>query len=330
MDIKIGFWNVLSLYRLGGLQALLDQIDKYNIDLAAIQEIRWTGEGVLEKRHHTIYYSCHEKKHIFGTGFVVKGKLRDRVIGFHPVNPRICRLRIKGKFYNFSLISCHAPTEAASDDEKDEFFDKLERSFDNCPKSDIKIILGDFNAQIGREECHKPTIGMHSLHEESNDNGLRLISLATSRGLVVGSTLFPGKRIHKATWKSPDGSTCNQIDHILISARHRSNLMSTRTFRGANVDSDHYLSIANIRARISRAKRTQTSKVTRFNVSRLKSEDVLTAYRNQLEANLAENTRGTDNTVESTWDSCQRAVKKTAEESLGLVERMVRSPWFDD
>jgi hypothetical protein len=40
----------------------------------------------------------------------------------------------------------------------------------------MKILLGDFNAKVGREEIFKTTIGIESLHEISNDNGVRVVS----------------------------------------------------------------------------------------------------------------------------------------------------------
>jgi hypothetical protein len=40
------------------------------------------------------------------------------------------------------------------------------------------ILLGDFNAKVGREDIFKPTIESESLHEISNDNGVRLITLS--------------------------------------------------------------------------------------------------------------------------------------------------------
>jgi len=59
------------------------------------------------------------------------------------------------------------------------------------------ILLGDFNAKVGRENIFKPTIGNDSLHQDSNDNGVRTANFATSKNLVVKSTIDPHQNIHK-------------------------------------------------------------------------------------------------------------------------------------
>ena len=79
----------------------------------------------------------------------------------------------------------------------------------------MKILL-DFNAEVRREKIFKPTVGNESLHQYSNDNGVRIVNFATSKNLVVKNTMFLRRNIHKYTWTSPDGKTHNQIDHILI------------------------------------------------------------------------------------------------------------------
>ena len=43
----------------------------------------------------------------------------------------------------------------------------------------MKILLGDFNAKVERENTFKPTTGNESLHQNSNDNGGSTVSLAT-------------------------------------------------------------------------------------------------------------------------------------------------------
>jgi hypothetical protein len=97
----------------------------------------------------------------------------------------------------------------------------------------MKIIFGDFNAKVGRVNIFKPMIGNQSLYEISNDNGVRVVNVATPKNLVVKSTMFPHRKIHKYTWTSPEGNTYNQIDHVLIDKRRHSNILDVRSFRGA-------------------------------------------------------------------------------------------------
>ena len=43
----------------------------------------------------------------------------------------------------------------------------------------MKILLGDFNAKVGTENIFKPKIRNERLHQNSNDNGVRIVNLAT-------------------------------------------------------------------------------------------------------------------------------------------------------
>ena len=85
---------------------------------------------------------------------------------------------------------------------------------DRLPKYNTNIVLGDFSAQVGREESFRHTIGKSSLHKVSNINGERLITFAILKNLIVKSTYFQHKDIHKYTLTFPDGKTHNQIDHV--------------------------------------------------------------------------------------------------------------------
>lgn len=147
------------------------------------------------------------------------------MLDWKPISPRLCVIRIKGKFRNISIINVHAPTEEKDEDEKNAFYDMLEGAYDNCPRNDVKIVIGNLNAKIGREAHHQRQTGLHSLHTENNDNGLRVIVFAAGRDMVVGSTMFPRKDIYKYIWISHDQETRNQIDYVLIDAWNMSSLM---------------------------------------------------------------------------------------------------------
>jgi endonuclease/exonuclease/phosphatase family metal-dependent hydrolase len=123
----------------------------------------------------------------------------------------------------------HIPTEDKDDDTKDSFYEKLEQVFDQFPRYHMEILLGDFNAKVGREDIFKPIIGNESLHEASNDNGVGVVNFATSKILIVKSTTFSHCDIHKHTWTS-DCVTHYQIDHVLIDKTH-SNILEVLSFR---------------------------------------------------------------------------------------------------
>jgi hypothetical protein len=52
------------------------------------------------------------------------------------------------------------------------------------------------HGKVGKEDIFKPTTGNESLHEISNDNGVRVVNFATSKNLTVKSTTSPYHNIY--------------------------------------------------------------------------------------------------------------------------------------
>jgi hypothetical protein len=68
-------------------------------------------------------------------------------------------------------------------------------------------------------------VDVHIVHQDSNENGVRIVNFATSKNLVAKSTIFPHRKIRKFNWTSPDGKTQNLTDHILIDRRWHSSIL---------------------------------------------------------------------------------------------------------
>ena len=169
----------------------------------------------------------------------------------------------------------------------------------------MKILLGDFNAKVGIESIFKQTIGQESLHQDSNDNGVRLVNFATSKNLVVKSTMFPHRNIHEYTWTSRDAKTHNQIDHVLLDRRWHSSILDVRSFRGADCDTDHYLVIAKVRDRLAVGKQAaQRFDRQRFNLRKLNEPEVREHYQIEITNRFAalENLND-DEDIDSTWEN---------------------------
>jgi len=86
---------------------------------------------------------------------------------------------LRGCWCNIILLNEHAPTNGKSDDSKDSFYKELKQVFKHFPMHHIKILRGNFNAKVGREDIFKPTTGNDSLHQDCNDNSVRIVNFAT-------------------------------------------------------------------------------------------------------------------------------------------------------
>jgi exonuclease III len=218
-DMRFGTWNIRSLYRIGSLKTVGRELGKYKLDLVGVQEVRWEKGGTERAEVYTFFYGQGNGDHQLGTGFIVHKRILSAVRRVEFISDRMLYIILRVRWCNIIVLNVRAPCEDKGDDVKDRFYAELGRVFDQFPRYDMKILLGDFNAKVGRENIFKPTIGNGSLHEISNDNGVRIVNFATSKILVLKSTMFPHRKVHKHTWTSPEGNTHNQIDYILIDRR---------------------------------------------------------------------------------------------------------------
>lgn len=113
--------------------------------------------------------------------------------------------------------------------------------------------------------------------------------------------------IHKAAWVSPDNRTVNQIYHVLPSSRHKSYLLNVRTYRGANVDSDHYLVMGILRARISNIRKTKSDKVIKYNIAKLKDPTSIQRFQYCLDENMRRTENSED--IDAEWNVFREGIK---------------------
>jgi hypothetical protein len=181
----------------------------------------------------------------------------------------------------------------------------------------MKLIIGHLNAQISKKAIYYPTIGKEAFHQKSNENGKRLIHFAASRNMVIGSTLFQHKEIHKMTWRSPNMQYFSQIDHLLIDSRHVSHLMDVRSHRCANVFSDHYLILSRLRSRISSANKFFGKKVEKYDQEEMVLVEKQAEFKAKVTEYLEETTINPDDSLDSRWNKITSVIHKTAEEIFG-------------
>jgi hypothetical protein len=165
-----------------------------------VQEVKWDKGSTVRAGVYNVFCGKRNENLQLGTEFVVHHRIVKRV---EFVSDSVSHIVLRGRWCNIIVLNVHAPSEEKVISQKTVFTGNQSRFFFyHFPKYYMKILLTDFNEEVGREIIFNPTIGNESLHQDSNDNGVRVVNFATPKNLVVKSTTFPPRNIHKYTWTS--------------------------------------------------------------------------------------------------------------------------------
>jgi hypothetical protein len=164
--MKFGTWNIRRLYKASSIMTVLRELSRYRSDGRAVG---------LRQQENTHFYMERGRRTMIGYRFFVHKRIISAVMRVEFASDRISYIVLKGRRFHIIVLNVHASTEDKTDDVKDSFYEELESIFDKFPKYHMKMLLGDFSAKVNREYIFKSTIWNESLHEISNDNGVRVI-----------------------------------------------------------------------------------------------------------------------------------------------------------
>ncbi len=92
-----------------------------------------------------------------------------------------------------TVVSAYAPTLNSEEEVKETFYACLDETLSRIPKKDKIILLGDFNARVGRvQHLWKGTIGKEGIGN-INTSGVMLLSNCVKHDLIITNTLFRQK-----------------------------------------------------------------------------------------------------------------------------------------
>ncbi|ESO04124.1 hypothetical protein HELRODRAFT_79566, partial [Helobdella robusta] len=248
MGLIVGVWNVRSLWQTGAYALMKKELERFRYDVVGLCEVRWTGGGEMEEGK--ILWSGTEREHVYGVGMVIGEKARKALLEYNPVNERMVYARFKGYPRDIDVVVAYAPTMNHSDAEIEAFYDQLEQTLNVLPKKDVKIITGDWNAKIGRDNIgFEEVMGKYGIGNRNN-RGERLLEFAKDQKMYITNTKTQNRK--KWTLESPDGKTTNMIDLILIEQKWMKFVTQCRAFPSAEIGSDHRLVLCNVKMKITK------------------------------------------------------------------------------
>jgi hypothetical protein len=73
---------------------------------------------------------------------------------------------LRGHRCKIIVFNTHAPSGKKSDNSKDSLHEELQQVVNHFPKYHTKILLGDFNAEVGIENISIQQLGLESTSEQ--------------------------------------------------------------------------------------------------------------------------------------------------------------------
>ena len=162
-----------------------------------------------------------------------------------------------------------------------------------------------------------------------NGGGEKLLSFCTSNSLCITNTLFKEVKQNRLwTWESPVGSTRNKFDYILIKYKLSSNVISSRSFPSADVDSDHQLVLANIKLKLKATEKPKRPK--KYDVNKLSTQETCNTCQVTIGGKFGRLLELTDTDIETEkmWEEIKACFKETAEEVLGNKNPQQQKSWL--
>ena len=318
-EFTIGEWNVRTLYQVGKYQLLKNEMERFRYDVVGLCEVRWTGSGEMDGGR--MIWSGGQT-HQYGVGLLLSKRAVGALMGYNPINDRLLQARFDGYPRKITIIVAYAPTSDCDTEVIEKFYGQLQEAIRSIDKEDMKFIIGDWNAKIGKENSgYEDVMGTNGIGER-NDRGERLLDFLKQNELYVTNTKFQGVEKRKWTWKSPEGSTRNMIDLILVEKKYKHMITQCRSFPSADIESDHQLVLCNIRMKMTLKRRKTTTGLTKhYDRSKLVGEsDVI---RKRVEESTP---------IDSNVDIDERTNKITMilrEAAAGMeMEKRPRKPWI--
>ena len=250
--LNIGTWNVRKLKEGGKFNTVCKEMKRCSIQILGISETNWNGQGSFRAQGgKLVIFSGVEENYSHGVAVVLNKDTQHALIGYSTINDRIIQVRLQAKPYKLSIIQCYVPASLASEEEFEAFYSALQETLDSVPNRDIKIIMGDMNAEVGefqenRLSCSKFGLGCQ------NERGEKLIDFCDAKSLSIANTMFQHHPRYLYTWKSPDQKTRNQIDYIMISRKWIICVKDAKTRPSVDCSSVHQLCNVGIKLKLKK------------------------------------------------------------------------------
>ena len=104
---------------------VMQEMERVNIDILGISELKWGEMGEFNSDDHYIYHCGQESLKRNGVAIIVNKRVRNAILECNLKNDRMISVHFQGKPFNITVIQVYAPTTKAKEPEFKLFYDDL-------------------------------------------------------------------------------------------------------------------------------------------------------------------------------------------------------------
>jgi hypothetical protein len=122
---RTGCWNVRTLREQGKLRQLINEAQRYKIEILGVSEVGWGDFGETDSEQTTFLYSgrSNEEQYLNGVGILLTKKAKESLLSWQPISDRRFQTPVKP----CTIIQRYAPTEPSEMEHKIKFYDELNK-----------------------------------------------------------------------------------------------------------------------------------------------------------------------------------------------------------
>ncbi|XP_047470214.1 craniofacial development protein 2-like [Penaeus chinensis] len=316
-SLTLACWNIRTMLdsadinRPGRRSALVaHELLRLNIDIAAVREVRFAGEGSLHEHSagYTLYWSGkpEAKGRLYGMGFMIRSTIASKLENLptgHSEQIISMRLPLWNE-QHATMFSVYAPTLQAAPTEKEEFYTDLHNLVQNAPAEDKVFILGDFNSRVGKDsEAWKGVLGKHGVGN-CNNNGHLLLEVCTDQQFTLTNPIFQQNSL-KTAWIHPRSKHWHLIDYV-------QDVLHTRVMCNAECHTDHRLVRSKLRLPFKPKPKKGGVSRKKFQIDNFQSAEIKAKFQANLQAKLENPSCPTDSSPEALCAQIKLAILQTS------------------
>jgi exonuclease III len=208
---------------------------------------------------------------------------------------RLILVKIQADPVDLVIVQVYMPTSDHSDEEVEELYEEMEGLIAKEKGNDYLVILGDWNAVVGEEKVESETsrFGLG----KRNDRGQMIVEFCRRMKLKITNTRLHHDKRRRYTWKKAGDTGRYQLDYILVRQRYGNTVKNSRSYPGADVDSDHNLVLMDVKIRFKKIKRSQKWKKWKLEGI----DEKAAAFQKEVSKRLSVGCNGQGRSVEEDW-----------------------------